>query len=97
MAEPIFYKDKELVGFSVTMLHHKDVGAVWTGDSWTVDVWQEGFLMEPVKLYDRGVRNEMLWNVILNNTRTPRDMKGDLMAQVSAWISHTSCCVSTSA
>ncbi|MBQ7625419.1 MAG: hydantoinase B/oxoprolinase family protein [Clostridia bacterium] len=84
MAEPVFYKDKELVGFSVTMLHHKDVGAVWTGDSWTVEVWQEGFLMEPVKLYDRGVRNEMLWNVILNNTRTPRDMKGDLMAQISA-------------
>jgi len=84
MIAPIFYQDKELVGFSVTMLHHKDVGGIWTGDSWTVEIWQEGFLMEPVKLYDRGVRNEALWSVILNNTRTPRDMKGDLMAQISA-------------
>ena len=66
------------------MLHHKDVGGIWTGDSWTVEIWQEGFLMEPVKLYDRGVRNEALWSVILNNTRTPRDMKGDLMSQISA-------------
>ena len=71
MIAPIFYQDKELVGFSVTMLHHKDVGGIWTGDSWTVEIWQEGFLMEPVKLYDRGVRNEALWSVILNNTRTP--------------------------
>ncbi len=84
MIAPVFYGDNELVAFSVTMLHHKDVGGVWTGDSWTVEIWQEGFLMEPVKLYDKGVRNEALWNVILNNTRTPRDMKGDLMAQVSA-------------
>lgn len=85
MIAPVFTDDEqELVAFSVTMLHHKDVGGVWTGDSWTVEIWQEGFLMEPVKLYDRGVRNEALWNIILNNTRNPRDMKGDLMAQISA-------------
>ncbi len=84
MIAPVFYKDQGLVAFSVTMLHHKDVAGVWTGDSWTVEVYQEGFLMEPVKLYDKGVRNEALWHVILNNTRTPRDMKGDLMAQISA-------------
>lgn len=84
MIAPIFIDDNELIGFSVTMLHHKDVGGVWTGDSWTVEIWQEGFLMEPVKLYDKGIRNEALWNVMLNNTRTPRDMRGDLMAQISA-------------
>lgn len=84
MIAPIFYKDAGLVGYSVTMLHHKDVAGMWTGDSWTVEVYQEGFLMEPIKLYDKGVRNEALWHVILNNTRTPRDMKGDLMAQISA-------------
>ena len=84
MIAPVFSGEEELIAFSVTMLHHKDVGGVWTGDSWTVEIWQEGFLMEPVKLYEKGVRNEALWNVILNNTRTPRDMKGDLMAQISA-------------
>lgn len=83
MVAPVFYKEAELVGFSVTMLHHRDIGGVWTGDSWTVEIWQEGFLMEPVKLYEGGRRNEALWNVILNNTRVPRDMKGDLMAQIS--------------
>ncbi|CAK7032958.1 hydantoinase B/oxoprolinase family protein [Tissierella sp.] len=84
MIAPVFHNNNELIAFSMTMLHHKDVGGVWTGDSWTVEIWQEGFLLEPIKLYDKGIRNEALWNVILNNTRTPRDMKGDLMAQISA-------------
>lgn len=83
MVAPIFYKEKELIGFSVTMLHHSDVGGVWTGDSWTVEIWQEGLLVEPVKLYDEGKRNEAVWRIILNNTRVPKDMKGDLMAQIS--------------
>ena len=82
MIAPIFYKDI-LEGFSVTMLHHRDIGGVWTGDSWTVEIWQEGLLVEPIKLYDAGVRNESVWRIILNNTRAPRDMKGDLMAQIS--------------
>ncbi len=84
MIAPVFSDNNDLIAFSVTMLHHKDVGGVWTGDSWTVEIWQEGFLMEPIKLYDKGIRNESLWKVILNNSRNPRDMKGDLMAQISA-------------
>lgn len=82
LVAPVFYID-ELVGFSVTMLHHRDIAGVWTGDSWTEEIWQEGFLMEPVKLFDKGVRNEALWRIILNNTRVPHDMKGDLLAQIS--------------
>lgn len=82
MVAPVFLEER-LIGFAVTMLHHRDVAGVWTGDSWTVEVYQEGFLFEPVKLYDAGVRNEELWKVILNNTRVPHDMKGDLLAQIS--------------
>ncbi|MGE5704763.1 MAG: hydantoinase B/oxoprolinase family protein, partial [Clostridia bacterium] len=82
MVAPVFYEER-LIGYAVTMLHHRDVAGVWTGDSWTVEVYQEGFLFEPVKLYDAGVRNEALWRVILNNTRVPHDMKGDLLAQIS--------------
>lgn len=83
MVAPIFFRGLELVGFSVTMLHHRDIGGTWTGDSWTVEIWQEGLLLEPVKLFEKGKRNEAVWNIILNNTRVPRDMKGDLLAQVS--------------
>ncbi len=83
MVEPIFYKDIELVGFSVTMLHHSDVAGTYSGDSWTEEVFQEGFLMEPVKLFEKGKLNDTLWKVMMNNTRGPRDMHGDLMAQIS--------------
>jgi len=83
MVEPVFHQGVELVGFSVTMLHHRDVGGTYTGDSWTEEIFQEGFLLEPVKLYEKGKRNESLWRVMMNNTRVPRDMQGDLMAQIS--------------
>ncbi|GIN93806.1 5-oxoprolinase [Siminovitchia terrae] len=83
MVAPVFFNDTELAGYSVTMLHHRDVGGVWTGDSWTVEIWQEGFLLEPVKVYKEGKRNDELWRMIMNNTRVPHDMNGDLLAQVS--------------
>ncbi len=83
MVAPVFHRGIELVGFSVTMLHHRDVAGTYTGDSWTEEIFQEGFLMEPVKLFEKGKRNEALWRVMMNNTRVPRDMHGDLMAQIS--------------
>lgn len=82
MVAPVFH-EQYMLGYSVTMLHHRDVAGVWTGDSWTVEVFQEGILIEPVKLFDAGMRNEALWRVVLNNTRVPHDMKGDLLAQIS--------------
>lgn len=83
MVEPVFHMGVELVGFSVTMLHHRDVAGTYTGDSWTEEIFQEGFLVEPVKLYEKGHQNYALWRVLMNNTRVPRDMHGDLMAQIS--------------
>lgn len=80
---PIFYKNKELVGFAVTMLHHNDMGGAWSRDAWTIDIWQEGFLMEPLKLYDEGKLNELVLKIIQTNNRSPRNVRGDLMAQVS--------------
>jgi len=80
---PIFYKNKELVGFAVTMLHHNDIGGAWGHDAWTIDIWQEGFLMEPLKLYDGGKINEVVLKIIQTNNRSPQKVRGDLMAQIS--------------
>jgi len=84
MVSPVFFMEHELIGYSVTMLHHRDVGGTYTGDSWTEEIFQEGFLIEPTKLFEKGEKNEAVWRLILSNTRVPRDMQGDLMAQVSA-------------
>lgn len=81
---PIFFRS-ELLGYAVTMLHHRDVGGAWSSAiSWTVEVWQEGLRIPPVKLHKAGRRVDEVWHLIMNNTRVPNDMAGDLMAQISA-------------
>lgn len=81
---PVFHHDRR-IGYAVTMLHHRDVGAAWSSSiSWTVEVWQEGLRIPPIKLYEGDKLVTAAWEMILNNTRVPTDMAGDLMAQVSA-------------
>jgi N-methylhydantoinase B len=81
---PIFWND-ELFGFSTIMVHHGDVGGMWPSNhGWNVEIWQEGLRLAPVKLYHAGHLDEQLLSLILNNTRNPYRMRGDLMAQISA-------------
>lgn len=81
---PVFLGDS-LIGYAVTMLHHRDVGAAWSSSiSWTVEVWQEGLRIPPIKLFERDRLVAAAWQIIMNNTRVPKDMAGDLMAQISA-------------
>jgi len=82
--QPIFWNGS-LVGFATIMVHHTDVGGMWAGNSaWNQEIWQEGLRMQPIKLYKGGQLDEQLLSLILNNSRSPYKMRGDLMAQVSA-------------
>lgn len=82
--QPIF-RNGELLGFAVVMVHHSDVGGMWPGSGgWNREIWQEGLRLQPVKLYEAGQLNEPLLELILNNSRRPYSMRGDLMAQASA-------------
>jgi len=82
--QPVF-SNNELFGFATIMVHHSDVGGMWPGNgAWNVDIWQEGLRVQPVKLYRAGQLDEQLLMLILNNSRRPYHMRGDLMAQVSA-------------
>ena len=81
---PIFYRG-ELVGFSANTAHHVDIGAATPGLIIDVpDMYAEGMLMNALKLYDRGERNETIWNFIRNNTRVPSLVMGDLEAQIAS-------------
>jgi N-methylhydantoinase B len=82
--QPVFWND-ELLGFVAMMVHHSDVGGMWPGNQgWNLNIWQEGLRLQPVKLYKAGQLDDQLLTLILNNSRTPYKMRGDLMAQVSA-------------
>lgn len=83
--KPVFHKG-ELVCFVVGHIHNTDVGgAVPASLSRSLtEIEQEGLRLPPVKLYDRGVLNDFVLEVIRTNVRMPEQNIGDLHAQVAA-------------
>ena len=81
---PVFFEG-ELVGFSANTAHHVDIGAATPGLVIDIpDVFAEGMLLNGLKLFNEGVRNEALWKFIRENTRVPSLVVGDLEAQIAA-------------
>lgn len=82
---PIFY-DNELVAFSANKAHWTEVGGKEPGSMATdsTDIFQEGLQFPCVKLYDGGVLNEPLVEIIKANVRFPDLSLGDMWAQVAA-------------
>jgi N-methylhydantoinase B len=50
----------------------------------STEIYQEGIIIPPIKLYRRGVLNSDLLKLILRNVRTPDERRGDLAAQRAA-------------
>ncbi len=82
MFKPIF-SEAELLGFSVVIAHHCDVGGRVPGSnaSDSTEIFQEGIRIAPMKLHDRGVPNKTLLKIIEKNVRLPEMVLGDLDAQ----------------
>jgi N-methylhydantoinase B len=84
MFKPIFIEER-LQGFSVVIAHHSDVGGRVAGSnaSDSTEIFQEGLRLAPMKLFDRGQRNETLITIITKNVRLPAIVIGDLEAQLA--------------
>jgi len=78
---PIFYKDK-LVAFTACVFHHSDIGGRVSSDNH--DVFEEGLFIPLVKLYDGGVFNQSVMDMIRWNVRTPDEVIGDIRSQIAA-------------
>ena len=76
----------ELMGYVSTRAHHSDVGGMEPGSmpGRSTEVYQEGLVIPPVRLYKKGVFQEDLLSLVLNNVRTPSERSGDLNAQLAA-------------
>jgi N-methylhydantoinase B/oxoprolinase/acetone carboxylase alpha subunit len=80
---PIFWQG-EHIGFAGCTGHVSDIGGNFPGLCMdVVDVWAEGKLMDSMKIYEGGVRNDMLIQHILDNVRTPEQNRGDLEALIA--------------
>ena len=81
---PVFHAGT-LVGYSANTAHHLDIGAATPGLIIDIpDVFAEGMLFAGTKLYERGKRNEAVWNFIGRNSRAARQLQDDLDAQIAS-------------
>lgn len=85
MVRPIFFEGK-LIAFSWGFVHASDIGGAVPGSispAFT-EVFQEGIRIRPVKLYRKGEINEDVRMLLLDNSRIPDDLWGDMKAMLSA-------------
>jgi|TARA_B100000959_G_scaffold48611_1_gene49897 N-methylhydantoinase B len=79
---PVFYR-AQLIAFLGTTVHHTDIGGYGLGAG-ARDIHEEGLWIPLCKLYDKGRPNDLLFDIIRHNVRTPEAVSGDLSAQISA-------------
>ena len=80
------FEGAKLLGFAVTVAHHGDIGGRVPGSCAcdNTEVFQEGLRLPWIRLYAEGEPVEDLFAVIRANVRLPRELIGDLSAQVAA-------------
>jgi N-methylhydantoinase B len=88
LVSPVFVRERRnnpLLGFVVSRAHHADVGGMAPGSMPLAnELYQEGVIIPPLRLYARGKRNDELLALLLRNVRTPDERRGDLDAQLAA-------------
>jgi N-methylhydantoinase B len=82
---PIHYED-EMVGWSATFVHVMDIGAMSPGGNspGATEIFHEGVRVPGVKLVDRGVLQQDVFNLIINMTRQPTMVGLDLKCELAA-------------
>ncbi len=85
MIAPVFVGGATPAFFVASRAHHADVGGMTPGSlPLSTEIFQEGIIIPPLKLYRAGVLNEDVLSLILRNVRTPEERRGDLAAQRAA-------------
>jgi len=83
---PVFHNN-QLVGFSVTTAHHLDIGSQTPGSTGiveAVDAYAEGLQFKAIKVFERGKRNDAVWQILRDNVRVSALVVGDMEAQIAA-------------
>src|SRR6188508_2134408 len=82
---PIFFED-ELVGWASQFGHQMDAGGRLPGSLPTgaTTIFEEGLIIPPLKIIERGEVQEDVLRLILNNVRLPEMNRADLFAIIAA-------------
>ena len=88
LISPIFVTiidEQRLAGFAANRAHHADIGGISAGSMpVATEIYQEGMIIPPIKLWEGGQANQAAMTLLLRNVRTPAERRGDLAAQVAA-------------
>lgn len=79
-------KDGKVLAYAACIAHHQDVGGKTPGSLPTdsTEIFQEGLRIPPIKLFEKGARNETAFAFIDRNVRLPNVTAGDLGAQLAS-------------
>lgn len=85
LAAPLMVNGKAVL-WVANRAHQSDIGGISPGgySPSAKEIWHEGLRLPPMKFADAGVVRADLLRMICANSRSPTDMTGDLMAQLSS-------------
>ncbi len=81
LMQPVFHRDR-VVGFTSCTSHLADLGGLGMGPEGS-DIYDEGLLIPPCKLLDRGEINALLMEIVHANSREPIANEGDIYALIA--------------
>ena len=83
--KPVFVNDT-LVGWSSCIGHQTDIGGRVAGGNAcdNTEIYQEGLLLPPLKLFEEGRLNQAVWRILEKNVRVPDKVLGDVQALIAA-------------
>ena len=83
--KPIF-KNDVLIGWSCCIGHQTDIGGRVAGGNAcdNTEIYQEGLIIPPIKLYEQGELNKAVWRILEKNVRVPDKVLGDVQALLAA-------------
>jgi N-methylhydantoinase B/oxoprolinase/acetone carboxylase alpha subunit len=86
LVSPVYVrKSRRPAYFVANRAHHADVGGMSPGSmALATEIFQEGVIIPPVKLVQRGRIDRDILDFVLANVRTPEEREGDLTAQLAA-------------
>lgn len=81
---PVF-ADGKIVAFTGSIAHKADIGGTNPGSTSAnaTEIFQEGLLLPPMKIWERGKLLPDIERLILANTRQPELVRGDANAQIA--------------
>ena len=82
---PVFATKKTPSFYVANRAHHADVGGISSGSMpLSTSIFQEGIIIPPLKIVEKGSTDRKIMGFFLNNVRTPAEREGDFAAQIMA-------------